>query len=184
MGLFGDDRDLRRSNSPVNRNDIIYFSVSTRGRGWPWWRSPWILRGGTLFVSFYPRYCWCANRNVARIHSASSFALAVYPYMYICVYRHARAPILILGETPGEAGARACTHTLACIFIRSRTPRVLRGGWRQKAFVARSTCLCREFPRETFSCRTTKFPAGPTIAANRRRAAFSLWGSILRKPHK
>lgn len=183
IDLSGDDRDLRRSNSPVNRNDIIYFSVFARGRGWPWWR---LLESyGELFVSFYPRYCWCASRNVAQIRIHSTWASIVCfrcASVYVC--RHARASILILGETPGEADVRACTHTLTCIFIQSRTPRVLRGGWRQKAFVARSTCLCREFPRETFSCRTTKFSAGPTIAANGRRAAFSLWGSILRKPHK
>lgn len=113
------------------------------------------------------------NTYIFRISVYRLLSLYISVYVYVC--RHARASILILGDAPGEADARACTHILACIFIQSRTPRVLRGGWRQKASVARSTCLCREFPRETFSCRTTKFPAGPTIATNGRRAAFSLW---------
>lgn len=97
---------------------------------------------------------------------------------------------LILREAPGEAGARAAlprvgyervhTHT----HIRTHTHmQSMRDGWRQKAFVARSTCLCGSFPAKLSVPEQQSSRLAELLPGTARRVAL-VERSILRKPHK
>lgn len=86
---------------------------------------------------------------------------------------------------------RVNTHIHASPRPQPCTQRTLRVGWRQKAFVARSTCLCGSFPAklsvaEQQSSRLAELlpRTGGAARLAAPRAFSPLYGSILRKPHK
>jgi len=99
--------EFYQSNFPAERDRIIYFSASLRGRGWPWWRLLESCWKGAVCVTL-PAILLTREQEYDTHTFPHSVLTSICPHCVVCICTRALIPIL--RKTSVKAGC-AYMHT-------------------------------------------------------------------------